>query len=214
LPCIDRNSSNYAAGGRFDYIRRKDNDRQSNNCTREFVCFSIQHNARSLEVPETLPTVCALRTEDQEKTKRMDPSLQHPLQYAHEGYDMLNRDESWVHHYQPETKHAPMQWEKIQFAFNQKFEVTRSAGKVMFANFQKHGENMNSASYCEVLLKLRDEIRRKHPSQPARYCIMTMPDPIQSEQQTREFRNHSGNFLNIGLTARTWPLLTSICLVR
>jgi hypothetical protein len=47
------------------------------------------------------------------------------------------------------------------------------------------------------------------------YCvIMTMPDPIQPKQPGREFKNCSGNFLNILLTVRTWPLETSICLVR
>jgi hypothetical protein len=46
------------------------------------------------------------------------------------------------------------------------------------------------------------------------YCfIMTMPDPIQPEQPRREFRNYSGNFWNIRLTARTWLLVTFICLV-
>jgi hypothetical protein len=46
---------------------------------------------------------------------------------------------------------------------------TPTAGKVTFtlfwdpqgvlrAHFQKHGENVNSASYCEVLLKLQDAI--------------------------------------------------------
>jgi hypothetical protein len=38
------------------------------------------------------------------------------------------------------------------------------------------------------------------------FFIMTMPDPIQPEQPRREFKNYSGNFLNIRLTARTWPL--------
>jgi hypothetical protein len=46
------------------------------------------------------------------------------------------------------------------------------------------------------------------------YClIMTMPDPIQPEQPNREFKNYSGNFLNVCLTAQTWPLSISICLV-
>jgi hypothetical protein len=31
---------------------------------------------------------------------------------------------------------------------------------VLSAHFQKLGENVNSALYCEVLLKLRDTIRR------------------------------------------------------
>jgi hypothetical protein len=106
-------------------------------------------------------------------------------------------------------------------------QVMPSAGKVMFnmfwvsegvllAHFEKHGENVNCALYCEVLLKLRDKSRRKRPGQLARgeYCsIMTVPDLIQGEQPRREFKNYNGNFLNIHLTAQTSPLVTSVCLV-
>jgi hypothetical protein len=51
---------------------------------------------------------------------------------------------------------------------------------VLLTHFQKRGENVNSASYCAIVLELRDSIRRKHPGQLARgYCfIMTMPDPV------------------------------------
>jgi hypothetical protein len=38
------------------------------------------------------------------------------------------------------------------------------------------------------------------------YCfIMTMPDPIQPEQPRKEFRNCSGNFLNIALQPGLGP---------
>jgi histone-lysine N-methyltransferase SETMAR len=58
-----------------------------------------------------------------------------------------------------------------------------SAGKVMLtvfwgsrgvplAHFQKCGENINSATYCEVLLKLRDIIRRKLPGQLTRGVLL------------------------------------------
>jgi hypothetical protein len=62
-----------------------------------------------------------------------------------------------------------------------KYKVSRtpSVGKLMLtvfgdsqgvvlARFQKRGKNVNSASYWEVLLKLRDAIRRKRPGQLAR----------------------------------------------
>jgi hypothetical protein len=49
------------------------------------------------------------------------------------------------------------------------FKVIPPAGKVgvLLAHFQKHGENVNSALYCEVL-KFWDAIRRKCPAQLAR----------------------------------------------
>jgi hypothetical protein len=44
----------------------------------------------------------------------MDLSLQHFLWHADEGEDMLNKivivEKSWVHHCQPKSKHASMQW--------------------------------------------------------------------------------------------------------
>jgi hypothetical protein len=99
---------------------------------------------------------------------RMGLSVEHLLRYADEGEDMLNRnvtgDESWVHHYQPESKLASMQWKHPVSPSTKKSKVTSSAWKVMLtmfwdsqgvllAHFQKHGENINSTSYCEVLLK-------------------------------------------------------------
>jgi hypothetical protein len=51
---------------------------------------------------------------DGEKINRMDISLQHLLRYTDEREDMLNRivtgNESWVHHCQPKSKRALMQW--------------------------------------------------------------------------------------------------------
>jgi hypothetical protein len=117
--------------------------------------------------------VDAQGTEDQEKMNRMGLSLQSFLRYA-DGEDMLNRivtgDESWVHHYQPKSERASMKWKHPISLSARKFKVTPSAGKVMLtvswdsrgvllSNFQKRGENMNSASYCEVLLKSFRRIR-------------------------------------------------------
>jgi hypothetical protein len=126
---------------------------------------------------------------------------------------MLNRivtgDESWVHHYQPELQRALMQWKHPSSPSTRKFKVMPSARMAMLTVFldsqgillphlQKRGENVNSASYCDSLLKFRDAIHRIHLSQLARYFIVTM-----HKQPRREFKNYSGNFLNIRLTART-----------
>jgi hypothetical protein len=96
--------------------------------------------------------------------------------YAVEGEDMHNRivtgEESWVHHYEPESKRVSMQWKHPISLSTEKLKVTPSAGKVMLtvfwdlqgvmlAHFQKR------ASYSEVLLKLPDAIRRKRPGQLA-----------------------------------------------
>jgi hypothetical protein len=124
---------------------------------------------------------------DREKMNRIGLPLQHLLWYAVEGEDMFNRivtrNELWVLHYQPESKRASVQWKRPSSPSTKKFKVMPSAGKVMLtifwdsegvllAHFQKRGENVNSSSYCEVLLKPWDAIFRKHPGQLARWFLL------------------------------------------
>jgi histone-lysine N-methyltransferase SETMAR len=115
----------------------------------------------------------------------MGLSLQHSLRYADKGENMLNRivtgDESWVQHYQPESKRASMQCKHPNSPSTKKLEgyaiswegyahrlLGFSGGTYLLAHNQEPGENVNSASYCVVLLKLRDANRRKLPCQLAR----------------------------------------------
>jgi histone-lysine N-methyltransferase SETMAR len=140
----------------------------------------------------------------------MGLSLQHLLRYVGDGEDMLNwivtGDESRVHHYQPESKRASMQWKYPSLPLTKKFKDTPSTRKVMLAvfwdsegvllaRFQKRGENMNSASRCEVLLKLWDAIRRKHPDQLARGVLLhhdnARPHTARATQETIQ-ELHSG----------------------
>jgi hypothetical protein len=71
------------------------------------------------------------------------------------------------------------------FTFNQKVEAYECAigwegyaycvlgfSGSAIAHFQKRGENINSAAYCPVLLKLQDATRRKRPGQLARVVLL------------------------------------------
>jgi hypothetical protein len=48
----------------------------------------------------------------------------------------------------------------------------RDSQGVLLAHFQKHGENMSSASYCEVLLMLWDTILTKQPGKLAKGILL------------------------------------------
>jgi hypothetical protein len=78
---------------------------------------------------------------DREKFNRMGLSLQRLLRYADEREGMVNRtvttDESWVHHYQPESKRSSVQWIRPSSPSTKKFKVTStpSAGKFMLILF-------------------------------------------------------------------------------
>jgi [histone H3]-lysine36 N-dimethyltransferase SETMAR len=99
--------------------------------------------------------------------------------YASEGCAFMNRivtgDESWAHHYEPETKRQSMQWHHIGSPTPKKFKLAPSAGKVMITvfwdvqgvlliDFLPKGETINSVRYQETLKKLAVAIRRKRPT--------------------------------------------------
>jgi hypothetical protein len=83
--------------------------------------------------------------------------------YHNEGHDMLAQiltgDESWVHHYQAETKRASMQWKHPASPAKKIFKVTPSSRKVilmvfcdhkgiLLTAFQPQGQTVNYDSYC------------------------------------------------------------------
>jgi histone-lysine N-methyltransferase SETMAR len=114
----------------------------------------------------------------QHKSQRMGLSLQHLQHYQDEGNDMLSRiitgDESWVHHYEPKTKHASTQWKHPASPAHRKLKVTSSAGKVMLkafwdcqgvllTEFQQRDHTVMSVSYCANLTKICAAIHQKRP---------------------------------------------------
>jgi hypothetical protein len=140
------------------------------------------------------------------KINWMGLSLQHLLQDA-DGEYMLNRtvtrNESWVLHYQPKSKHASVQSQHPSSPFLREccWPIFRSVAKMLILHY-------TVKFYWSFGMQLTGNIYANW--QERSYFIMTMPAPIQPEQSGREFKIYSGNFLkNIRLTARTWPLLTS-----
>jgi histone-lysine N-methyltransferase SETMAR len=83
---------------------------------------------------------------------------------------------------------------------------------VLLAHFQKRGENVNSASYCEVLLKLGDAIRRKRPRHLARWVLLHHDNARPHTARVTQERIQKLRWEL--LRARTWSLVSSICLVR
>jgi hypothetical protein len=78
-------------------------------------------------VPACFTVVCAYYVYRDVAWQRIDQVHHNILQYADEGEDMLNRivtgDESWVHHYQPESKRASMQWKHPSSTSTKKFKA-------------------------------------------------------------------------------------------
>ena len=77
-------------------------------------------------------------TEDH-KLARVSACQQLLDRFNAEGEVFLERivtgDETWVHHYTPETKRSSMQWKHVASPSPRKFRLQRSAGKVMATVF-------------------------------------------------------------------------------
>jgi hypothetical protein len=77
------------------------------------LAYSIMHE--HLKFWKVCAQWVSRKLKNWEEIKRISLPLQHLLWYADEGEDTLDRtvtgDESLVHDYQPESKHASMQWQ-------------------------------------------------------------------------------------------------------
>jgi [histone H3]-lysine36 N-dimethyltransferase SETMAR len=117
-------------------------------------------------------------TKDQEGI-RMAFALKHLERYHLKGESFLQRivtgDETWVHHFTPETKQSSMVWKHSSSPAPIKFKINPSAGKVMaivfwdcagvlLIDFVPKGSTVTSTTYCGTLTRLRAAIRRKRPT--------------------------------------------------
>ncbi|XP_064485456.1 histone-lysine N-methyltransferase SETMAR-like isoform X2 [Ornithodoros turicata] len=95
-----------------------------------------------------------------------------------EGQPFLDRiitcDETWVHHFTPESKRASKQWKHPGLPAPKKCQSTLSAGKVMatvfwdkadvvHVDFRPSGTTINSAYYCKVLRDVHKALKQKRP---------------------------------------------------
>ena len=85
---------------------------------------------------------------------------------------VVTQDETWVHHFDPESKKQSMEWKHPGSSPAKKFKRFSSAGKVMafifwdiqgvtMVDYLEEGHTINSAYFAEELRRLRQEIVRK-----------------------------------------------------
>lgn len=90
--------------------------------------------------------------------------------------DVLSRivtgDETWVHHYESESKQDSMQWHKKGAAPPKKFKVSQSAGKIiatvfcdseglLLIDYKDKGVSITGVYYASILKWLQEAIKEK-----------------------------------------------------
>lgn len=142
-------------------------------------------------------------TDDNKQTRlRICTELKH--RYEQEGNAFLDSimtsDETWIHHYEPESKKQSMEWRHASSPVKKKFRTQPSAGKVMmtifwdsmgpvFVDFLEDQSTINSTYYCDMLInKVKPAILKKRPGYQRRGIILlhdnARPHTAQKTQET------------------------------
>jgi hypothetical protein len=84
-----------------------------------------------------------------------------------------DQDETWLYHYDLETKQQSMEWRHSGSPQPKKFRVQKSAGKVLSLIFRDQDgilridyfskdQTINSEYYSSLLVQLKDMLKEKH----------------------------------------------------
>ena len=82
-------------------------------------------------------------------------------------------DETWLYHYDSETKQQSMEWQHSSSPHPKKFRVQKFAGKFLASTFWNHdvillidylpkGQTINAEYYSSLLVQLKDILKEKH----------------------------------------------------
>lgn len=118
-----------------------------------------------------------LLTVDQKFTRKT-VSIENLTLYKRNPNEFLRRfitvDETWIHHYTPESKQQSKQWIGPNEPTPKKAKTILSANKVMatvfwdakgiiFIDYLEKGKTINGQYYAELLQRLKDEVKNKRP---------------------------------------------------
>lgn len=96
---------------------------------------------------------------------------------------IVTGDETWVHHYDPESKQESMQWHVKGTPHPKKFKVVPSAGKIMatifwdcegilLIDYKVKGLNITGEYYANILRQLREAIKEKRRGKLTRGVLL------------------------------------------
>jgi len=136
----------------------------------------------------------------------------------------VTTDETWLYHYDSETKQQSVEWRHSGSPRPKKFPVQKSAGKVLasifwdqdgilFIDYLPKGQTINAEYYSSLLVQLKDHLKentaRRSPSGSC--ACTTMPRLTGHLQPRRNWSTWASNFLITHPILRIWPRRTTTC---
>ena len=132
-------------------------------------------------------------------------------------------DETWIHHYSPESREGSKQWFKLGESAPKRPKTQQSAKKVMasafsdshgviFIEYLKKGWTITGAHYAALLDRLVDEIRKKRPhlKKKTSFFMMTMHHLTHRIFHRQKSMNWVSDRFRIHRILQTWPPSTII----
>ena len=150
--------------------------------------------------------------------------------FRHDLNDFLLRlvtmDETWLYHYDPETKQQSMEWRHSGSPYPKKFRVQKSAGKFLASIFWDQegillidclpkGQTINAKYYWSLLVQQRTFWRKNATGRlPRGSCsCTTMPRLTGHLQPRRNWPTWTSNVLITHPILRIWHRRTTSCSV-
>ena len=142
----------------------------------------------------------------QEHEHRMQVCRDLLNQYEAEGDNFLDRiiagDETWCHHYEPESKRQSMEWWYMNSPSKKKFKMP-TVGKVMCTVFWDPAfpwtRTINSDRYFAMLTKLKASISRARPDKKTSFLLQHNNARTHTSLKTLE------HIVNLGWTVILHP---------
>jgi len=139
---------------------------------------------------------------------------------------LVTMDETWLYHYDPETKQQWMEWRHRGSPCPRKFQVQKSAGKViasifwdqdgiLLIDYLPKGQTISAEYYSCLLVQLKDILKEKRRGAgrlPRGSCsCTTMPRLTGHLQPGRNWPTRASSVLITHPVLRIWPRRTTTC---
>ena len=110
---------------------------------------------------------------------------------------IVTGDETWIHHYDPESKQQSMQWKHASSPSPRKFKVQASAGKIMctifweaegilLIDFMLQKVTITGVYYADLLHKLLLAIKEKRRGKLTKVPLITLTVPLSTLNFARQ----------------------------
>jgi len=137
---------------------------------------------------------------------------------------LVTMDETWLYHYDLETKQQSMEWRHSGSTRPKKFWVQKSAGKViasifwdqdgiLLIDYLPKGQTINVEYYSSLLVQVMDILKEKHRGKVTKgsCSCMTMPRLTGHLQHRRNWPTWASNVLITHPILQIWPRQTTTC---